>query len=174
MPFPTYRFRAVTPTDLPQLREWLWRGHVREWWGDPVHGLARIAEHIVDPAINPFMVECDDVPIGYIQSWDPHAEADHPCRDQPLGTRGIDQFIGEPKLVGQGHGTAFIRLFVESLFKVGAPRVITDPNPRNSRAIRAYAKAGFKEIDRRITISGEAILMARDALPSESLVSLRF
>ena len=75
-------------------------------------------------------------------------------------------------LIGQGHGTAFIRLFVESLFKAGAPRVVTDPNPRKSRAIRAYAKAGFKEIDRRMTISGEAILMARDALPSESLLSL--
>jgi aminoglycoside 6'-N-acetyltransferase len=74
-------------------------------------GLARIAEHIVDPAIDPFMAG-------------------------------------------------------------GAPRVITDPNPRNSRAIRAYVKAGFKEIDRRITISGEALLMARDALPSESQVSL--
>ena len=172
IPFPTYRFRAVNAADLPLLREWLGRGHVRKWWGDPVSGLARIAEHIVDPAISPFMVECDDAPIGYIQSWDPHAEADHPCRDQPLGTRGIDQFIGEPKLMGQGHGTAFIRLFVESLLQVGAPRVITDPNPRNSRAIRAYAKAGFKEIDRRITISGEALLMARDALPSEALVSL--
>ena len=57
MPFRTYRFRAVTTADLPLLREWLWRGHVREWWGDPVRGLARIAEHVVDPAINPFMVE---------------------------------------------------------------------------------------------------------------------
>jgi hypothetical protein len=106
MPFPPYRFRAVTPADLPLLRAWLWCGHVREWWGDPVHALARIAEHIVDPAIDPFMVECDDVPIGYVQSWDPHA------------------------------------------------------------------KAGFKEIDRRMTISGEAVLMARDALPSASLISL--
>jgi aminoglycoside 6'-N-acetyltransferase len=172
MPFPIDQFRAVTDADLLLLREWLWRRHVREWWGDPVSGLARIVEHSADPAINPFMVKCDDVPIGYIQSWNPHAESDHPCRDQPFGTRGIDQFIGEPKLIGQGHGTAFIRLFVESLFKVGAPRVITDPNPRNSLAIRAYAKAGFKEIDRRTTISGEALLMARDALPSESLVSL--
>jgi len=31
--------------------------------------------------------------------------------------------------------------------------------------IRAYAKAGFKEIDRRMTISGEAVLMGRNALP---------
>jgi aminoglycoside 6'-N-acetyltransferase len=171
MPFPTYQFRAATTADLPLLREWLWRRHVREWWGDPVSGLARIAEHIVDPAIDPFMVECNGVPIGYVQSWDPHAEPDHPCRDQPLGTRGIDQFIGEPDFVGRGHGTAFIRLFVETLFEAGAPRVITDPNPRNWRAIRAYAKAGFKEIDRRTTMSGEAVLMARDASPSQSQVS---
>jgi aminoglycoside 6'-N-acetyltransferase len=89
-----------------------------------------------------------------------------------IGARGIDQFFGEVELIGQGHGTAFIRLFVESLFKTGAPRVVTDPNPRNSRAIRAYAKADFKEIDRRTTISGDALLMARDALPTGSLVSL--
>jgi aminoglycoside 6'-N-acetyltransferase len=169
---PTYRFRAVVPADLPLLREWLGRRHVREWWGDPVQGLARIADHIGDPNIDPFIVECDDVPIGYIQSWDPHAQADHPCRDQPLGTRGIDQFIGDPELMGRGHGPAFIRLFVGSLFKAGAPRVVTDPNPRNSRAIRAYAKAGFKEIDRRITISGEALLMGCDRGPSEPSVLL--
>jgi aminoglycoside 6'-N-acetyltransferase len=75
-------------------------------------------------------------------------------------------------LIGQGHGPAFIRRFVERLFKAGAPRVVTDPNPRNSRAIRAYAKAGFKEIDRRMTISGEAILMVRDAPPSKSSLTL--
>jgi aminoglycoside 6'-N-acetyltransferase len=139
---------------------------VREWWGDPVHGLASIADHIVNPAINPFVVEWNDLSIGYIQSWD------HPRRDQPLRTRGIVQFIGEPQLIGRGHGTAFIRFFVESLFESGAPRVVTDPNPRNSRAIRVYTKAGFKEIDRRITISGEALLMGRNALPFEPLVLL--
>ena len=129
MPFPTYQFRAVIHADLPLLREWLWHGHVREWWGDPVGGLARIAENIADPAINPFIVECDDVPIGYIQSWDPHAEADHPCRDQPLGTRGIDQFIGEPDLIGQGHGTAFIHLFVGSSVQGRRPAGRHRPQP---------------------------------------------
>src|SRR5262245_9937607 len=79
MPLPIYRFRTVTTADLPLLREWLGRSHVREWWGDPVRGLTTIAEHIVDPAINPCVVDCDDAPIGYIQSWDPHAEAGHPC-----------------------------------------------------------------------------------------------
>jgi aminoglycoside 6'-N-acetyltransferase len=167
---PTYRFRPLACPDLPLLREWLVRSHVREWWGDPERALAAVAERIADVTATAFIVECDDVPIGYIQSWDPHAETDHPCSDQRLGTRGIDQFIGEPEFIGQGHGPAFIRLFVERLFEAGAPRVVTDPNPRNARAIRAYAKAGFREMDRRTTISGEAILMARDAsLPESSL-----
>jgi aminoglycoside 6'-N-acetyltransferase len=105
-------------------------------------------------------------PIGYQQCWDPHAEPDHPCRDQPAGTRGIDQFIGEPDFLGYGHGSAFIRRFVEQLFAAGAPRVVTDPNPRNARAIRAYTKAGFRPIDTRLTISGQALLMACDIYTS--------
>lgn len=158
-----YAFRTVSTADLPLLRGWLERPHVREWWGEPDRGLARIAENIDDPTIDVFVVSYRDIPIAYQQSWDPHAEADHPCRDQPHGTRGIDQFIGEPDFIGRGHGSAFIRVFVERLFDAGAPRVITDPNPRNTRAIRAYAKAGFRPIDTRVTISGETLLMGCDA-----------
>ena len=132
---PAYQFRSVSAQDLPLLREWLERPHVREWWGDPGRSLTRIADHIADPAIDVFIVNYRDVAIGYIQSWNPHAEANHPCRDQPLGTRGIDQFIGEADLIGRGHGSAFIRAFIERLFDAGAPRVVTDPNPRNARAI---------------------------------------
>jgi hypothetical protein len=40
---------------------------------------------------------------------------------------------------------------------------VTDPNPRNARAIRAYAKAGFHPIGQRRTLSGEALLMGCDA-----------
>jgi RimJ/RimL family protein N-acetyltransferase len=41
--------------------------------------------------------------------------------------------------------------------------VVTDPHPRNARAIRAYAKAGFHPIGRRRMLSGEALLLACDA-----------
>src|SRR5713101_5464087 len=159
MPPSAYQFRPTLAADLPLIRQWLDRPHVCEWWGDPARGLAAIERHFGDPAIDLFIVSYKDVPIGYQQSYDPHAEADHPLRDQPVGTRGIDQFIGEPDFVGRGHGSAFIRVFVERLFEAGAPRVVTDPNPRNARAIRAYAKAGFQPIDSRVTFSGEALLM---------------
>lgn len=78
-------------------------------------------------------------------------------------TCGIDQFIGEPSLVDCGHGSAFVEALVADLFGAGAPRVITDPNPRNARAVRAYEKAGFRALDDRRTIAGDALLMSNDA-----------
>lgn len=80
----------------------------------------------------------------------------------PHGTRGIDQFIGEPELVGHGHGSAFIRSFTTNLLKSGTPRVVTDPDPENLRAVRAYEKAGFRK-DRRVdTSDGPSLLMIRE------------
>ena len=163
-----YRFRPLSVSDLPLVGQWLSRPHVAEWWGDPVPALAAIEDHLADPAMDLFIVSFGEVPIGYQQSYDPHAEPDHPLHDQPIGPLGIDQFIGEPALIGRGHGSAFIRAFVEQSFAAGAPRVVTDPNPRNARAIRAYAKAGFHPIGQRRTLSGEALLMGCDALAKAS------
>jgi len=158
-----YTFRPVTKSDLPRLERWLAAPHVREWWGDPERAMTKITEHLPDEQIDIFIVAYEDSPIGYIQSWSPHAEENHPCRDQPAGTRGIDQFIGELDLLNRGHGSAFISAFVSRLFENGAPRIITDPNPQNARAIRAYENAGFRRLDYRSTISGEALLMIHDA-----------
>jgi aminoglycoside 6'-N-acetyltransferase len=158
-----YRFRPLSVSDLPLVGQWLSRPHVAEWWGEPVPALAAIEDRLADPAMDVFIVSFGDMPIGYQQSYDLHAEPDHPLRDQPLGTLGIDQFIGEPALIGRGHGSAFVRAFVEQSFATGAPRVVTDPNPRNARAIRAYAKAGFHPIGPRTTLSGDALLMGCDA-----------
>lgn len=84
-------------------------------------------------------------------------------RLRPDGTRGIDQLIGEPDMVGVGHGSALVRLFVERLLKAGTPRVVTDPDPTNVRAIRAYEKAGFHK-DRLVdTPDGRALLMVHNA-----------
>lgn len=158
-----YQFRAVTPGDLPLIGRWLARPHVREWWGDPVRALAEIRAHLADPDLHVFVVSHRGTPIGYHQCYDAHGGCEGPLVDQPAGTRGIDSFIGEPTYVGRGHGSAFIGVFVEQLFATGAPRVVTDPNPRNTRAIAAYRKAGFHPLDHRTTVSGEALLMVCDA-----------
>ncbi|WP_274626865.1 GNAT family N-acetyltransferase [Arvimicrobium flavum] len=161
---PRYGFRAVMEADLPMIGAWLAEPHVAEWWGDKESELEGIADHIDSISVEPFVIELEGRPIGYIQSYDPYLEeGENPFSDQPFGTLGIDQFIGERELINEGHGTALIVQFVAMLFEEGAPRVIVDPDPKNTRAIRAYEKAGFRRIDERASIYGHVLLMARDA-----------
>jgi aminoglycoside 6'-N-acetyltransferase len=56
----------------------------------------------------------------------------------------IDTFIGEPNMLGQGHGGAFLRKLAQKLIDKGSPAVAIDPDARNTRARRAYARAGFE------------------------------
>jgi len=164
---PTYGFRAVTEDDLSLLSRWLARPHVREWWGDPGTSIEEIKQSMEDDAVEPLIVDLDGTPIAYLQSYDPHMEEGHPYQDQPFGSLGIDITIGDPTLLGAGHGTSIIRAFTDILFDEGAPRVIIDPHPDNARAIRAYEKAGFEPIGLRTSIYGPALMMKRDA-PEET------
>lgn len=158
-----YDFRPVTEADLPMIARWLVEPHVAEWWGNADEEIASIRESIDSVSVEPLIVELDGKPIGYLQSYDPHLEDDHPYQDQPFGTLGLDLSIGVPELIGIGHGSAIVRQFVDELFAEGTPRVIIDPDPANARAIRAYEKAGFTAFDRRNSIYGPAVLMARAA-----------
>ena len=65
-------------------------------------------------------------------------------------------------MIGLGHGSAFIRHFTDQLLTAGTPRVLTDPDPNNARAIRAYEKAGFRSEREVDTPDGIALLMVRD------------
>ena len=157
-----YVFRPVTAKDFALLERWLAEPHVAEWWGDPAEELAAISEHMGSVSVEPLIVEFSGRPIAYLQTYDPHLEDDHPYADQPFGTLGLDLSIGEPALVGIGHGSALLNQFIEELFDEGTPRVIIDPDPANKRAIRAYEKVGFTPIGERISQYGHVLLMARD------------
>lgn len=158
---PDYMFRQMTAADLPLIRRWLELPHVREWWGDPEEQYSLVSGDLDEPAMDQFIVSVADSPFGYLQCYDLIAW-NSGFGAQPQGTRGIDQFIGEPDMIERGHGSGFIRRFVDGLLRSSAPRVVTDPDPANHRAIRAYEKAGFAR-DRLVdTPDGEALLMVRN------------
>ena len=159
---PVYQFRPMSTADLPLVRSWLATPHVAQWWGDAAEQFKLVSEDLEHPAMDQFIVLNGARPFGYLQCYDP-AAWDQPFGPQPSGTRGIDQFIGEPDMVDRGHGSAFIRTFIDGLMAAGMPRMLTDPAPANTRAIRAYEKAGFcadRVVD---TPDGRALLMVRDA-----------
>jgi aminoglycoside 6'-N-acetyltransferase len=163
MPRDTYRFQPMTADDLPRVRRWLETAHVSEWWGDAPEQLTLVTEDLDEPAMDQYIVVKDNRAFAYLQCYLHASWADNGLGVHPTGTRGIDQFIGEADMVGCGHGSAFIRVFTDNLLATGTPRVITDPDPANARAIRAYEKAGFHKQHEVDTPDGRALLMVRNA-----------
>ncbi len=153
-----YRFRRAAERDLPLLKAWRAMPHVAEWWGEPE--VEPELEKLSNPNIHMFVVELENRPFAFAQEYNPHAWVNHPFEHLPLGSRGIDQYIGEPDFLCRGHGTGFVRQHVQNLFSRGAPAIGTDPHPANGRARRCYEKAGFVSKSGPIrTIWGTAILM---------------
>ena len=144
------------------VRRWLEAPHVKEWWGDPDTQFALVSEDLDHPAMDQFVVAAGDRPFAYLQYYDLTAWPDNGLGVQPAGTRGIDQFIGEADMIGRGHGSTLIRSMVDKLLREGTPRAVTDPDPANIRAVRAYEKAGFQKSRVVKTPDGCALLMVRD------------
>ena len=158
----SYVFRALESADLALLKGWISSPHWQEWWGKTDDALAEIQAAMAEDSTEPMIVEFGGKPIAYVQTYDPHLEDDHPYQDQPFGTLGVDMSIGEARLLNEGHGTAIMNALVDMLFEEGVPRLITDPDPSNLRAIKSYEKAGFVAFDTRTSLYGPALMMARD------------
>lgn len=148
------------PRDIPMLDAWLRTPEVARWWGDPDREAALIRADLATPgAMTMEIVSFDDAPFAYAQNYDvdtwpqPHFEL------LPPGSRAVDAFIGEPAMIGCGHGAAFLRLLALRLRREGAPMVAIDPAADNFRARRAYDKAGFRTAAIAPTQDGPAALM---------------
>jgi aminoglycoside 6'-N-acetyltransferase len=148
--------------DLPMVRGWLRVPQVREWWGDPDEQFDLVSGDHSEPVMDQRIVLLDGAPFGYLQCYR-LTDWNIGFGDQPPETRGVDQMIGVTDMIGCGHGSAFIRAFVENLLAAGTPRVVVDPDPTNARAIRAYEKAGFTRDKLVDTPDGISLLMVRDA-----------
>lgn len=136
-----YNFRNANMNDLPMLLEWQAQPHVRKWW-DSDEPYDR--EVLSDPRVSQFIVSIEGRPFAFMQDYSVHGWESHHFAHLPKGARGIDQYIGDPKMVGAGHGTAFIGARMDVLFDSGVPVIATDPHPDNERAIAVYEKLGFE------------------------------
>jgi aminoglycoside 6'-N-acetyltransferase len=156
-----YALRPFTAADLPMMAQWLQTPAVREWWGDPVKELSLVTADLDDPLMDQRIATLGGIAFGYVQSYPcQHWPAPH-FHDQPRDARAMDTCIGVPAMLGQEHGAAMVRLYAETLLATGAPAVVIDPDPANLRAVRAYRRAGFRDIAVRVDGEGDPVLVMR-------------
>ncbi|PNY81918.1 GNAT family N-acetyltransferase [Deinococcus koreensis] len=142
------RFEALREEDVPLLTRWLQAEHVRAFWEDGERDEAAVRAHYfrVGRDVPGFIFSVDDRPAGFIQTEKVTSEHEFWPWATPVGeTWATDLLIGEMELTGQGLGPQVIRAFIAGL-QLQRPDlrgVVIDPDARNIRAIRAYAKAGF-------------------------------
>jgi RimJ/RimL family protein N-acetyltransferase len=126
---------------------------VRRWWDDGVRSpypdaeLEHYREAIRgDDRTYRYLAHLAGRPVGMFQHYRIGDDAAY-AEALALGEDaiGVDLFIGEPELIGKGHGPAMLRAFLRDVafpFHGGDVCVI-GPSVKNASAIRAYAKAGF-------------------------------
>lgn len=135
-----YDFRKARLDDLVLLKTWRATPHVMEWWGTE-HSYD--AGDLSDERVARWIVSMDNRPFAFMQDYTVHGWPGHHFASLPKGSRGIDQYIGDPDMVGHGHGSAFIKQRMQALFDAGVPVIGTDPHPKNERAITVYKKLGL-------------------------------
>lgn len=136
-----YSFKKVTLDDLALLKAWRSAPHVLEWWDA---GEAYNEADLADPRVARWIVSIAEHPFAFMQDYTVHGWDTHHFSGLPKGSRGIDQFIGDPDMIGLGHGQGFIGARMQMLFDEGAPVIAIDPHPDNKRAIAVYKKLGFE------------------------------
>ena len=161
-----YSCRPATESDLPMLRRWLRAPEVVRWWGDPLREAALLEEDLANPLMTMLIVSHEGRPFAYAQHYDVGSWPQAHFAGLPPGTRAIDAFIGEPEMIGRGHGAFFLGLLARRLLDDGAPLVAIDPDHGNLRARRAYAKAGFE--DRGLVETGEGMAALMLFSPDQS------
>lgn len=142
-------------SDTPLLRRWLLEPHVRRWWNDdpdehdyPDGTMAEWMKAVrgQDPT-DMFLIHLEGRPIGVIQFYRVQDYADYVAELGPLPAPAvsIDVFIGEPDLIGKGHGTGLMRAFLPIAFdRYGLDYCVIGPSKSNVSAIRSYEKVGFR------------------------------
>lgn len=153
--------RPATAADVPMLVEWSLRPHVIQATSDDPAASAAWegadwAEEVAKREVlgadvyEILVAEVDGHPIGMVALQDAHREPTHYWGDVEPGVRALDIWIGEPDLLGQGHGTEMMSQAIARCFADPATdAIVIDPLASNTAAIRFYHRLGFVDVGER-------------------------
>lgn len=151
----TLDFVPLTAEDLPRVHGWLRTPHVARWWHDDDPSYDKVVADYL-PGIegrelcDHYLIAVDERPVGLIQTYLASSYPDWEATPY-LGSdevAGVDLFIGEEDLLGQGLGGEVIRTFVADIVfaRPATKACVAGVEPANTRSLRAFAKAGFRSV----------------------------
>jgi aminoglycoside 6'-N-acetyltransferase len=142
--------RPVREADLDTLAAWFGDLRFVEWWGaKPLSRGEVAAKYLGRRAGITSLVVCErGRAVGYAQWW---------LADD--GDEGGIDLVLVPEAQGRGLGSDAALALVRHLFHTeNWRRVTVDPEARNTRAVGAWQKAGFRTVEQR----GTTLLMQRE------------
>jgi len=126
--------RAATDADAELLVQWHDDPEIARYWDDERFTREQMLDRLRRAEVDAYIVEADGEPVGYLQAW----------RAGDAG--GIDMFL-VPGARGRGLGPDAARAVARHLLHVrGFGRVTADPYLSNEPAIRAWRRAGFRDL----------------------------
>lgn len=131
-------YRPATEDDVPLLVGWHSDPEVSRYWDGRTYDEAELVDRLHRDDVDAWIVEENDEPVGYLQSW---WEPDSPKRG------GLDGFL-IPSARGRGIMPNVARRLASDLLDAGWAEVTVDPYEWNESAVRAWARAGFLEVSR--------------------------
>ena len=131
--------RPASLVDAPILALWHADPDVRIFWDDHTFTHDEMEGRLQRPHVDPYVVECDGEPVGYLQAW--FRDSEEAC--------GLDLFL-LPEARGRSLGPDAARTLASYLVeRAGRTRVTVDPYVWNERAIRGWWNAGFRAVAER-------------------------
>lgn len=145
----TIGFREVSPSrDLGRLHTWLNSEHVLPYWqqDDP---LPQVRDTIEDRAANDdqtlYLGYLDHTPMSYWESYWAARDRIGEYYDAEPADQGTHLLIGPPEYLGRGYATPLLKAMTAFQFQhPETRRIVTEPDARNERAIRAFENCGFE------------------------------
>ena len=131
-PWDAFALRPLTDDDLPLLRHWLEKPHVRTWFEHPDHWLREARQRRTEFAwIRHFIALCGQTPVGFCQYY-PYARGGENWHGSvPVdGSYSIDYLVGDETSLRRGLGARMVLALIRILRDVpDAPRVSVRPDP---------------------------------------------
>ncbi|MFF0503772.1 GNAT family N-acetyltransferase [Streptomyces fimicarius] len=156
------RLVPTTEDDLDLLAGWFASPDFVAYWGGVPLTRAEVAEKYVGrrrPRVQSYLVLAEGAPVGYAQFWHTDAPEDGTADATGSSTEGGIDLVLQPGSQGRGLGPDATRALLAHVGgELGWRRVTVDPVRENVRAVRAWEKAGFRQVP---SETGELLLEFR-------------